>query len=185
MIESAYWKTELFKAADAIEEHCFVARWTEKRAVLLEREIMIALFCVRTLIERFKVSAKLAEKAVSVVSCSKKVNGPVTILNRHEVGDLYDMQRETRKTISLRFLCNQVIHSYIIFCARDETKRFSHIFVCSDFERNRFLYVLSIESIVALLREVAFDFPNRMRLEFDPKIQDYRVSQDTVSDTSV
>jgi hypothetical protein len=177
MIESAFWKTELLKAADDIERQCSPIRWTEKRVVLLEREIMLAMFSVRTLIERHKLSDALTHKPVSVTAYPKKVQEPVTLLNRHEINELYDLDRPKALTVELEFLCNQILHSYIIFAARDEKRAFSHLLVCSDYERNRYLYSVSTETLVALLREVGMDYPNRMHADYDPKIRDYRITQ--------
>lgn len=181
MIESAYWKTELSKAADDIELRCRPTRWTEKRAVLLEREIILAMFSVRTLIERHKLSDRLVHKPISVTAYPKKLEEPVTVLNRHEVDELYDFDRPRTRKVALDFLCNQIIHSYIIFPVRDEKRGFYHVLVCSDYERNRHLYSVLVEALVALLREVGMDYPNRMHLDYDPKIQDYRIKQTYVA----
>jgi hypothetical protein len=176
MIESAYWKTELLVAADDIENKSSINRWTEKRAVLLEREIMLAMFCVRSLIERSKLSQSLVQKEIEVVAYPKKGDKPVTFLNRGAIDELYDLTATSTKQVTVSFLCNQIIHSYIIFPLRDGNRQFTHVMVCSDYEKNRFLYTVPIATIVKLIREVASDYPSRMHLEFDPKIKDYRVS---------
>ena len=175
MIESAYWKTELSVAADEIERRCTVRRWSEKQAVLLERAIMLAIFCVRSLLERSKLSKRVVDARVRVVAHAKKVQKPVTILNRGAVEELYDIEKPLERDVALTFLCNQIIHSYIIFPARDVAGNFSHILVCSDYERNRHLYSIAIKAIVDLLRNVAADSPNRADLKWDVAIQDYRL----------
>jgi len=182
VIESAYWKTELFVAADEIESKCPINRWTERRAVLLEREIILAMFCVRSLIERSKISKALTETPIDVIAHPKKTVEPVTLLNRGDIHELFDLDATSTRSVTLAFLCNQIIHSYIIFPLRDETRRFSHILVCSDFERNRFLYTVSISKIVSLIRQVASDYPPHMHLEYDFKIQDYRITNDNALD---
>src|SRR5437016_3695670 len=131
MIESVYWKKELLRAADDIEYRRHPARWTEKRAVLLEREIIVAMFSVRTLIERHKLSDALVQKLVAVTAYPKKTPEPVTRLNLCSVDELYDFDKATTRTLALESLCNQIIHSYIIFPVRDETRAFSHVLVCS------------------------------------------------------
>jgi hypothetical protein len=175
VIESSYWKAELFVSAKEIKKRCLINRWTEKQAVLLEREIMLAMFSVRSLIERSKISDSLAVKPINVIAYPKKGSRPVTILNRFDLEDLYEFEREKKKTISLKFLCNQIIHSYIIFLVRDENINFTHIFVCSDFERNRFLYKVAIKDLIVVILEVARNYPSRAVWKFDSKIQDYRI----------
>jgi hypothetical protein len=171
VIESSYWKAELFVSAKEIKKRCLINRWTEKRAVLLEREIMLAMFCVRSLIERSKISNNLAMKPINVIAYPKKGSKPVTILNRFDLEDLYEFEREKKKMISLKFLCNQIVHSYIIFLVRDESVNFAHIFVCSDYERNRFLYKVAIKDLIAVILEAASNYPRNIEWKFDPKIQ--------------
>lgn len=148
---------------------------------MFEREIMLAMFSVRTLIEWHKLSNSLVSKPISLTAYPKKTSKPVTLLNSHRADELYDFDAETTKTVTLTFLCNQIIHSYIIFPVRDEKRAFSHVFVCSDYEKNRYLYSVPNGIIVALLREVGMDYPNHMHMEYDPKIQDYRVIQTNVA----
>jgi hypothetical protein len=182
VIESTYWKTELFVAADEIERKCLINRWTEKQAVLLEREIMLAMFCVRCLIERSKLSDSLVRKTVEVTAHPKKVEQPVTVLNRGDIDELYDLSVAETKSVTLLYLCNQIVHSYIIFPMRDGTRDFTHIIVCSDYERNRFLYTVPLTTMVTLIREVASDYPAHMELEYDPKIKDYRITHGELRD---
>ena len=97
-------------------------------------------------------------------------------LNRFDLEDLYEFEREKKKMISLKFLCNQIVHSYIIFLVRDESVNFAHIFVCSDYERNRFLYKVAIKDLIAVILEAASNYPRNIEWKFDPKIQDYRMN---------
>lgn len=178
MIESAYWKTELFAAADAIEEQQDCIRWTEKRAVMLEREIMIAMFCVRSLIERSKVSNSLVQKQLPVISFPVRPGKIVHRLNCWDIDELYDLDDSVKQQLTLQLLTNQVIHSYIIFPRKNVEKRmFTHLLVCSDFERNKQLFQISIEDVVAIIREVAFDSPSKMHLEFNGDMKDYKITQ--------
>lgn len=174
MIESAYWKDELLSAAAEIEGRQSFRRYSEKRACLLERSIMVAMFCVRTLIERHKISDDLATKALTVEAYPKRTPKLTTKINNHRIDELFDMERSTQRTLDLAFLCNQIIHSYIIFPVRT-AQQFTHLLVCSDYERNRFLYFVTVELIVSLLREVGTNYPNASEFHFDPKKRDYVV----------
>ena len=174
MIESVYWKHELLSAAKEIERRQSLRRYSEKQACLLGRSIMVAMFCVRTLIERRKISDVLSEKTFTVDAYPKTTQKATTKLNSHKLDELFDMESPTQRTVTLAFLCNQIIHSYIISPVRTG-RQFTHLLVCSDYERNRFLYFITIDLVLSLLREVGDNYPNAAEFRFDPKKMDYVV----------
>jgi len=137
---------------------------------------MFALFSVRVLIERHKLSQEVLTKPYVVDAHPKKVSKPVTWLNSHRVEELYDLSAKSSRSLNPLFLCNQVIHSYILIPVQ-EKQQFSHILVCSDYERNRYLYFVPVSSILDLLRTVASDYASRMECHFNPKKQDYDIRQ--------
>jgi hypothetical protein len=173
-IDSAFWKTELFPVAEEIERLSKFSRFSTRIANLFEKQIMLALFSVRTLIERCKLSQEVLAERIGVTAYPKRTSKPVTWLNSHEIDELYDMNSATTRQLTSAFLCNQVIHSYILIPLQDGPK-FTHILVCSDHERNRWLYVIPIERITKLIRDVAFDYPSRTNITYNPRRRDYDV----------
>lgn len=156
MIESVYWKTELKKQIRTIKRLQRCRRWSEKQLVLLEREIMIAFFCVRSLIEREKLPHKLVNRPIPVVTYPAFPGVKVTILNRGAIDELYDLDRPHKKRLTLAFLSNQIIHSYISSPIKaPRTRQFDSLLVCSDYERNRQLFEVEIKELVAALAAVA------------------------------
>ncbi|MHC1765228.1 MAG: hypothetical protein AB9869_13165 [Verrucomicrobiia bacterium] len=137
-MDSAHWKTELFPVADQVEQLASFTRYSERRANVFEREVMLAIFSVRTLIERHKLSEELLSERMSVSAYPKKTQKPTTWLNNHKIEELFDLNSPRPKTLDLEFYCNQVIHSYILIPVQDGHE-FSHLLFCSDFERNRSL----------------------------------------------
>lgn len=176
MIESVYWKTELFSQADKIEALQRCPRWTEKHAVLLEREIMIAAFCIRSLIERQKIADSLSRKAIDVTAFPIRQGMHANRINRFDIDELYHMESPEKRQIQLDFLTNQIIHSYTIFPIKDyDEKKFSRLYVCSDYEKNKRLYDILISDLVALMREVGLNYPSRYEYNFDEEKKEYRV----------
>lgn len=175
-IDSAFWKTELNPVADRLEEMLRYDHFSQRRANILEQHVMVALFSVRVLIERHKHSEEFLRAELTVEAYPKKVAKPVTWLNSHKIKELYDLSSPVSKRVNPLFLCNQVIHSYILLPVSDN-KCFSHILVCSDYERNRFLYFVPLPDVVALIRSAASDFPSRMEMNFNAKRQDYDIRQ--------
>lgn len=173
-INSGYWKSELIPAADNIEIKSIFSKFSQKKVDVLERDIMFAMFSVRTLIERHKLSEEVLSSTHAVAAYPKKTSKPVTWLNNHKIAELYDLTQQVEQSLSLLFLCNQIIHSYILLPVQ-ENQRFTDILVCSDYERNNFLYMVPIPSIVFLLRQVASDDPSRMEMSFNPRRKDYDI----------
>jgi hypothetical protein len=173
-IDSAFWKTELFPVAENIERLSTFSRFSNRLANIFEKEIMLGFFSVRTLIERLKLSQELLSQVINVTAYPKKTQKPVTWLNSHNIDELYDVNARKMKQLTPTFLCNQVIHSYILIPLQ-EHRKFTRILVCSDYERNRWLYVVPVQCITKLIRDVAFDYPSRTDITYNPKRRDYDV----------
>lgn len=109
--------------------------------------------------------------------------GAVTRLNRFDFRELYDLTRSRIIMRGLTFLCNQVIHSYIFALSFDESLNFNGIFVASDRERHQGLHFIQIQQIIDLFEQIGNDYPDEVKLEFDSRIQDYRVQARTKSRT--
>jgi len=173
-MDSTYWKTELFPVADLIEELATFTRFSERLANEFEREVTLAIFAVRTLIERHTLSEELLAEQIPVQAYPKKTQKPTTWLNNHKINELFDLDSPHRRNLDLLFFCNQIVHSYILLPVR-EAQRFRHFLFCTDYQRNRLLFLADVEMVVKLLRKVAFDYPAHTHLEFNPKKQDYAI----------
>lgn len=177
MIESRYWKLELLKQAEAIKKRQRCQRWSEKQVVMLEREIMIAFFCIRSLIERHKVTDALAQHPLPVVAYPILPGKHAHLLNCCDIDELYRMDSPVQRTVNLSFFCNQVIHSYVITAQREPSeKKFTTLIVCSDYERNRQLFRVVIKDIILVMRKVAANYPADLEYEYSEKIGDYKVT---------
>lgn len=182
-MDSDYWKTELFPVADRIEELATFRRFSEGRANQFEREVMLAIFMVRTLMERHKLSEELLAEQIPLQAYSKKTQKPTTWLNNHKIDELFDLEAPRSKMLALPFFCNQIIHSYILLPVQDG-HQFSHLLFSSDYERNRFLYFAAVAPLIGLLRRVASDHPVRSHLRFNAKKHDYDITNYTNPETN-
>jgi hypothetical protein len=167
----------LLEAADEIGRLQDRSRWMPAPGVAIEHELRLAMFCVRCLIEQQKLSESLTSTPIDVIVFPKRTGQQVTLLNRHEIKAMYDFEHKQNGNLKLEFLCNQVIHSYVIFVESKETPAAAQLFVCSDHERNKCLYVVSVSRIMELLRAVGFDSANTTIVEWNQKRRDYRTIQ--------
>ena len=56
----------------------------------------------------------------------------VHLMNHHRLDKLYDFEHAKDRTVTVEFLCNQIIHSYVFALFFDETNNFHSIAVASD-----------------------------------------------------
>jgi hypothetical protein len=173
-MDATQWKRELRTAADRIVALASFRRFSERRANQLERELILAFFCVRTLMERRCLSNELLAQQITVDAHPKRTQEPTTWLNNHKIDELFDLATAETRQIDLAFLCNQVIHSTVFLPVQDG-HRFSHVLVCSDYERNRSLFLIELNVTVGLLMAVSKDWHNATSCVFNPKKQDYDV----------
>ena len=86
------------------------------------------------------------------------------------------MDSPIKRTVSLAFFSNQVIHSYVLSAQREPSeKKFSTLLVCSDYERNRQLFRVAISDMISVMRRVAASYPANLEYKYDERIADYIV----------
>lgn len=174
MIESCYWKNDLLAYAKKFKPVKKPARWTEKKQVNFEKEVILSLFMIRKLYECHKFSSKTKKHTLNIFrsSCVKKVNNR----NFHSIEELYDLDDEEEVKKDVIFLCNQFIHGGALFAYREIDRNWHGIYTCSDFERQKFIYRIPISEIIELLEIAANDYPSQMSMIWCDKIGDYKIS---------
>jgi hypothetical protein len=156
MIESSYWKQKLLKAAIAFEQRVRQRIWSVRSIVLFERELVIAFFCIRKLIEANKLTDECEEQKIQVRSFPNR-GGRTDLMSLVQLDNVYDLLEGTPKDVSIGFVSNQLIHSYFIFPAFSRRRRLAGVWVTSDFERYKALYRIPIAPLVKAIRRVADD----------------------------
>ena len=89
--------------------------------------------------------------------------------------EAFDFEKPKKVKLSVMFLCNQVIHSYIYKEVFEEEGLLTGIFISSDRERNRKLYFIAMTELIRLFAKIGKDYPSRGEFEFDPSTGDYIV----------
>ena len=85
----------------------------------------------------------------------------------------YDWDHQLLMTASGKDICNWLIHSYIFFFARDVDSKDRFFYVCSDFDRNKFLYKVDIVDWLGYIDYVASDSISELWNMYDEKKMDY------------
>ena len=175
MIESCYWKEELKRISTLLRPVVKPSRWTERSHCIVERDIMIGFFIVRRLVELTKVSHKVRDFRMEVYSAPNR-GKRVTLLNRGDVDELYDITNERKQMKKPLYLSNQFIHAYTSFVARDEARNWDSMFVVSDFDRNDCIWRVPISMIRALFDLAARDYVYSASFTYNAEKQDYDIS---------
>lgn len=176
MIESRYWKKDLLLYAKRFKPVAKPPRWSNKSQVNFEKEIIVAFFMIRKLIETYKVSSKTT-KYRSEIFCSPNIL-KVNNLNFMHIDEIYDLDIEKTTHKSINFLCNQFIHGGAIFAIRGNDRNWESIYTCSDFERQKYIYRIPILEIIKILEIVGHDYPNSVRLIYSDINDDYIITTD-------
>lgn len=177
---SSYWKTDLLRLADKLQHRRRQRRFSERSIANLEKEIFFAFYAIRKLLEAKKLTQRAGHRSVPVEAYPSTGKG-VTFLNfafvGFEIEKHFDLMKKINEKVSLGFLCNQVIHSYIYFPEfyRD---RLTRIWISSDRMRNKKLFRIKISVVENILRTIACDEVRKSRWTYDPQIGDYVVKND-------
>lgn len=156
MIESYYWKQKLLEAARKLERRRLQKTWATRSIVLFERELMLVFFCIRKLIEAKKLTDACDRRTIRVHRFPN-LGGRSDLSSFIEFDKVYDMSSGKEKDLTIGFVSNQLIHSYLIFPAFSRRHRLNGVWVTSDFERYRAVYRVPIASLVSAIRHVATD----------------------------
>jgi hypothetical protein len=202
--ESYYWRKELLQLATKIEKRITYKRsWTDSQNGAFEREVMIGFYMIRKLKDSFKLTNKIISTNITGVKYPSK-GRLVTLMNNHKFSELYDFEQPKNEKFGLKFLINQIIHSYI-FSPKFDVNRdaairsiehkdkptleevikaidsvnieLTAILFNSDDNRNDFIYELGIKDVISLFRTVGNCNITSSSRKFNEKKKDYDVSQ--------
>lgn len=125
---------------------------------------MIGFYSIRKLVDARKIADNFSERQIEIIAYPW-TGKPVTLINRHDFWELYRLDQPTPKKRRLRFLCNQIIHSFVYVINFDEDKAFTGVSFSSDLERNKWLYYIDIDRVINIFRSIGSNYPNRLVYE--------------------
>jgi hypothetical protein len=180
--ESYYWRAELIKLSKKLSKRIPYKRfWTDAQHGAFEKEIMIGFYIIRKLIEAQKLpNAIIATKINGHRFPNNGTN--VHLMNNHRFYDHYEFDNGKTEKFDLKFLINQIVHSYIFSPEFDITEddgkmTLTAILFCSDDQRNKWIYELKFLSIINLFEKIGNSHVTNAHLTFDVNKKDYRITQ--------
>lgn len=172
--ESGYWKAYLHRLSLSVRRSMMQKRWSGPSFAKSEISIMTGFYAIRKLIEANKLTCELIESPISAF-CYQATGKQVTYLNNHKLDQLYNLEARQQVSISLAYLCNQFIHSYIFMPLLSEENHLSEILVASDRQRMESVYSVEAERISNVFESVSKDEVLSMHTQFNAKKGDYLI----------
>ena len=173
MIESHYWKTDLLDYARRFSPVPNPPRWSEKLLVNFEKDVIIAFFMIRKIAESGKISSNTKGHKARIFRCP--CVRKVAAKNFTSIEQIYDLNTEEEVSKGINFLCNQLIHGGAIFAYRQNDRNWGGIYTCSDFERQKYIYRITVSEIITILQITGNDYPDWIRMTYDADKDDYTV----------
>lgn len=181
--ESRFWKNDLLKQAKSLRFRMVQKRWTEASFTRLEQSMMLGFYSVRKLIESKKLSDAVVNQSLEAFAY-EWMGEPVTLINKSKIEKLYNLDSGHKIQKKLIFFCHQFIHSYIFEVVFDENYLLNGIFISSDKERNKVLYLVELRRIIDIFEQVGSDYPTSLEytinfktLEYDVKAWSQKIDQ--------
>jgi hypothetical protein len=147
------------RGANWLERLVVTEENAESALARVEREVFMGFYAVRKLLPTFKLSESTKRLSGEVSWFPPQSGQPVDYFHRSDVDELFCLDRPTKETRDVGFLCNQVIHSYIFVNSTTEAGKLDGFFVSSDTMRRKRLYFFPVALVVQVFRTVGRDYP--------------------------
>ncbi len=163
--ESRYARDELLRIANLILKK--KKRYSGDWLLYLEMKVFIGAFLIRKLLH----SNKLPDDLLTSIKLTSylKLPGTKNTFSIRYPEDNFDGGEFRSCNLSLKALCDQLIHSYIFHFTRTRRsmKPLGMIFT-SERKLNEKIYQISMNQYASVLKKVALAQPNRSSSGFDP-----------------
>ena len=142
------WKKELLVIARRLLRRLAQTKWSDKSIYRLEKELFVGFFSVRKLIESKAISANVTSKKFSLMHFPAWKQSAT--LNKNQL--IYNPTPEQRKYhLTIRQISNLFIHSYHVL-PFGGNGMLCGLFVTSEFERRKGIFLILIFDIVTIFR---------------------------------
>jgi hypothetical protein len=151
--DSDPWRNELRLIVERLESCRLRIDLSDATSFNVERDVMVGSYVVRKLFEAEKLPSSLRGRNVKISAYPSTGRAP-DLLSWHRIGEFYNLDRESHRSMGIRGLYNQMIHSFI-WLPEECEDRLTAIFFSSHESIDTFLYRIEIEPLIGLFREVA------------------------------
>lgn len=155
--ESYYWKQSLLENAIKFKEYEAVKEIDEERYVKIEKDVFIGFYSIRKLLEsETKITDSLKSQKYDL-DYFLHMGDDVTWLNKHKINELYSFDKAQSEKRHLWFIASRIIHSFIFNLCISQNGGFNGILFTSDIDKNKKLYMLSLDQLIKIFEAVGND----------------------------
>lgn len=188
MLNSYYWKDELRGLIDEIDRYANLsidenrdAPDVSYSAFRLERALLYSAFTIRLLYESEKLTSSMKGYTLAVEEIENTIENPERILplfRRYPDSEYYDFSNSKKRTISGRYLANQLIHSFVILSFKtDSTGAAISFYVTSDHDANKRLHYCSLGEWLKFINAVIEDEVTSVNSYYDERKEKWIVTK--------
>lgn len=123
IFESHYWKKDLLKLVRKLSKRKLLLIWEESDFAEFEKEIMFGFYAIRKLADAQKLSSSTISNKIEGRKIPNNGNN-VHLMNNHRYWEFYDFNKARIEKLDIKFLLNQIVHSYVFCPYFDETFQF-------------------------------------------------------------
>ncbi|RZJ97382.1 MAG: hypothetical protein EOO46_25535, partial [Flavobacterium sp.] len=154
IVESYYWKKELYTSFQTLARFRHLKREVEQSYVKAEKALMIGAYIIRKLDEAQKIPPELLQKK-EIVEHVKSKGTLIDHMNWHRIDSHYDFEQKGAEEKDWRFIINQIIHSFSLFFSYDENARLDGFLINSDKTKKQLILFLPLELILRMFLSVS------------------------------
>ncbi len=171
IVDSTYWKNDINTYINKLSK-INTKKITGKTFFELEKYFFHTSYSIRKLHQSGKISDNLFKKNIVI-----NYFQPLKHINKRnwwDIEGMYDFSNPKKCSIQLKYLLEQIIHSYTFTpVLSEDVKKVEFILFHSDKERNKKTYQIRIDEYIEILKEVSNNYPSTYQMEYDEKEDDY------------
>ena len=164
--ESAPWKIDVAKRVGRVRRRSHQRRSTESSLLRIEQDVFNIAYSIRKLLEAKKMSDEAETVTIAAVEYPLRDGTLPDVLNWQKLEELYDLDAPSTAAMTLRELCNQLIHSFVSIRDMGVNAGF---FVASDRARKRSVFRVRMNAFCDVASVIAEDAVVSLRLQRDEK----------------
>jgi hypothetical protein len=158
ILESCYWKDPLLESAIRLCEFSESTTLEESQMVQIEKDIFIGFYAIRKLMDTIKIKDSTRDLKVQL-QWSPNIK-QVDLLNNHRIDELYDLVQLGQETRTLKFICDQIVHSYIFMSVENKKGGLVGFYFTSDTNKQKKLFYIAVQGVVDIFNLVGNDYPS-------------------------
>ena len=173
--ESSVWKDYLLKSANELNKISKIESPEEIDLVNFEKEIFFSFYSIRKLIEARKISDIISNCTIPGYKYPIKGSKVTHHFNWYQIDDLYNLNQQTKQDFNLKFLCNQVIHSYVFMPKLNCDDKLESFYLVSGRLRNKRIHEFYIDQVIQVFKKVGDNYPSKIEATFNSSKQDFDI----------